>query len=456
MFGIEYITFAFFVLSMLFVGIFSAKKVDHERHYLLADRNVGIFALTATLVMTELNTSTLLAFSSFGYAFGWWGISMVSVFLVGLLFYAATVASQWKQYNGLSVACFFSDRYGKDIGYLVNAILLVTMLLFSATYVKSLTLIFLPLFPNIDLWLLSGGLIVLILCMTMKGGLVSIIHTDVYSFLFALVFFPILIWCAIDHVGFENTVITVDQAMNDLPLSLVFSLILMTMFSYILAPWYGQKVIAAKTRKTAVIAVILSAFFVSAFYGIGIWVTSLFQGKEFVMNDSALALPLIMNQVLPLPLKGLGLGLLFSIAATTLAGVWSAMVTLLTGMIQKSRSQENTTTRGMSLTFLCAFCSYLCANIFIDRILDKMIFANIPIVALSFALLGGFYWKSTNRVGVYFSFLAGLIFGLYAYIKHGGQLDYVWDFTVLGIPLIFAMGIMGSHSPKIYSFFRIR
>lgn len=79
--------------------------------YLVADRSVGLWALVATLVMAEFNTSTLLAFSATGYSAGPMAIALPLVFLVGLMFYTVTVARHWKRFNRLSVAEYFSERY---------------------------------------------------------------------------------------------------------------------------------------------------------------------------------------------------------------------------------------------------------------------------------------------------------------------------------------------------------
>ena len=78
----------------MYSGWRGASRVQREEDYLLASRNTGLFALTATLVMTEFNTTTLVAFSSVGYFAGWWGLSLPFVFLVGLAFYSVTVARQ--------------------------------------------------------------------------------------------------------------------------------------------------------------------------------------------------------------------------------------------------------------------------------------------------------------------------------------------------------------------------
>ena len=75
-------------------------------------------------------------------------------------------------------------------------------------------------------------------------------------------------------------------------------------------------------------------------------------------------------------------------------------------------------------------------------------------VALSFALLAGFYWKTTNRTGVYFSIFVGLMWGIACYHIIGEKNIYTWYWAVYGIPLIFIFGIIGTLITKINIFTR--
>jgi len=81
-------------LLLVTVGWRGSKAVKSEENYLLANRGIGLFPLTATLVMTEFNPSTLIAFSSAGYLVGSWALSLPAAFFVGLMFYSLTVAKK--------------------------------------------------------------------------------------------------------------------------------------------------------------------------------------------------------------------------------------------------------------------------------------------------------------------------------------------------------------------------
>ncbi|MCP4924205.1 MAG: hypothetical protein GY915_09330 [bacterium] len=429
------------ISSILSVGFYASRNVKTESSYLLANRNTGLFALVATLVMTEVNTATLIAFSGMGYAVGWWALCLPFVFLIALLWYGFTVANKWKSFNGLSVTHFFTQRYGRDIGILSGCILFAAMAVFSATYVKSMALLFSFLLPGLSLLYLTTILVFLVLIMSLRGGLVSIIRTDVISFIVVAFFMPLLLYyCWVMPEYREISPPSLREMQISLPPSFVFSLVLLTMFSYILAPWYGQKIVAAKSPKVARAAVMWSSILVFIFYGMAVLATTLFKSKGVSLTHHELALPSLIKQALPVPLQAFGYGVLFCIGATTLSGVWSAMTTLLVPRETTSKNKK----RSIFLILACAITSWTLSNTLVDQILNKMILANIPIVALSFALLGGFYWPKSNRAGAYISIITGLIWGGGCYLYFGEEGQYTWYWSVYGIPLIFSSGIFGS------------
>lgn len=427
---------------LLIAYLSTRQKVKSEDDYLLAGRNTSLFPLVATLVMTEFNTATLISFSSLGYLAGYWALTMPFIFLFGLLFYTLSVSKKWKGFNGISVAHFFAKRYGRGLELFVAIVLFFTMLGFSATYVKSLTLLFMPLF-KINAILASLILLIVIILLTIRGGLKSIIKLDIISFCFVLIFFPILLYYSY-RLPIVNLPARLDlqQMQKLLPPRFIISLIIITMFSYILAPWYGQKIVAAKDQKTAYIATAMAAVIIFALYSIGVYTNVILQGKGIILANRELGIPYLIYHALPSHLAGISYVILFFIAASTLTGVWSAMVTLIVGSIFRTRSHN--VKRNVYWMFICSILTYIISNTLIDNILNKMILFNVPIVALSFALLGGFYWKKANKFGAYTSIIVGIVWGGFCYLCFGENGLYTWYWSVYGVPLIFITGALSS------------
>ncbi len=448
---LDWISFAAALLALAFV---SYQSVSKKASYLVANRSVGLFALTATLVMTEFNTSTLLAFSGAGYRAGPMALSLSFVFLIGLGWYTVSVARHWKRFNRTSVAELFAERYGTVMGRTASTLLIAAMTGFSATYVKSLTLIFIPVVPQLTPWSLSAILCVIVLGITWSGGLVSVIRADVFSFLLTLILLPGLLVIAIYRHGSPNVLAQVYESSQmtvaplsqwshpQLPFWFVTSLIILTCFTYICSPWYGQKIFAAKDERTAFMSVGLASVLVFMLYGSTQLAASYFRLENPDLAQVEAVVPEMISAWFPPVLRGLGFAVLFATAMTTLTGVWSAMVAMVVSdfgsQAFESVSRQRLLTTGFAIT------SWLGANLLVDDILNRLILANIPIAALSFALLAGFYWSKASSVGAWLSAIFGIIWGVGCFALFGDSGGYTWYWSVLGIPLIFTTGILGS------------
>jgi solute:Na+ symporter, SSS family len=404
----------FLVFLILLIALGFSKRAKSGGEYLMGKRQTGLLGLVATLVMTEFNSATLIAFCSVGSGASY----LPLIFLIGLLFYAAVVAKKWKEYNGFSVAGYFTKRYGVAVGKLASGALLLAMIGFNATYIKSLYLFLGALIPGGE-WIGTALLTLMAISMSARGGLGSVIRTDLVSFFVILAFFPLL---AIFGKG-GGEVGTIDPRF-------LISLIVLTMFTYILAPWYGQKMFAARTKKVAFWGAVIAALIVFGLYELAVFAT---RGTG---GDSALPAAIAR---LPAGVRGVGYGVIFATSATTLTGAWSAMTAMVLGDFSKV---EGDWRRPFWITVLLAATSFVLANVMVDKVLDNLILANIPVAALAFALLGGFYWKSTSKMGAIVSIIVGLMSGISAALFCGPL--YTWYWAMGGIPLTFISGIIAS------------
>lgn len=446
----EIVIFITILIGFIFIGYKESKYVKDDSSYLLANRKTGLFALVATLVMTEINTSTLLGFSSAGYSVGLWGLTLPFVFLFGLGFYTITVSKKWKKLNGMSVAELFTLRYGKGVGTTASLFLITAMIGFSATYIKSMTLIFQPFLPNLNPFILSAGLVSIVLFMTLRGGLVSVINTDIFGFLGTIVIIPLLFYFVYSqkNISTEEMIrVFPAESTNALPIRYIGSLVILTMFTYIAAPWYGQKIFAAASEKTAFLAVGISSILVFALYGFPILALTYLKLNGVVLTNPEEGIPYIIKNYFPTGLKAAAFAILFAAAATTLSGIWSALTTMLVGdylLSSKNPTLGKDYIGSMKIYFMFAIISWILGNIFVDKILNKLILANIPIAALSFALLAGFYWQKASRNGAIISIILGFVWGIGCYLYFSEEGGYTWYWAAYGIPIIFLSGIIGS------------
>jgi len=215
-----------------------------------------------------------------------------------------------------------------------------------------------------------------------------------------------------------------------------------TCFTYIAAPWYGQKIFAARSTKIAFRAVAISAVLVFLLYGAVVLAAAHLRASQPPLADAQLAVPTMVLVWLPNGLRGFAYAALFGAALTTLAGVWSAMATMVAADFGGPTLATVASQR--TLLVLFAISSWLGATFLVDQILDRLILANIPVAALSFALLAGFHWPRATTAGAWASMIVGVVWGVGCYVVVGEAGGYTWPWAMYGIPLIFAVGIITS------------
>jgi Na+/proline symporter len=440
------------VLAVVLGGAFHRSRGDED--FLVANRQLTLFPLVATLVMTEFNTSTLLAFSAVGYIAGPMALALPLVFLVGLSFYTATVARPWKRFDRLSVAELFSARYSPALGRLASVLLLLAMLGFGATYVKSLGLLFSPFVPGWPMWLTTGVLTLVVLAVALPGGLVSVVRSDISAFVLTLILVPALLaigaWHGADVGGLASTFDASQLTVNPvaqwnhpaLPFRFVTTLVALTCFTYIAAPWYGQKIFAARDERTAFQAVAWAAVLVFILYGGLSLAAAHLRVTGVALDDPQRAVPVMLTTWLPAGVRGAGFALLFAAALTTLAGVWTAMGAMVAADFGWTGARHVRRQRQIVATF--AVLHWIGGATLVDNILDRLILANIPVVALSFSLLAGFYWPRATTAGAWASVVVGCLWGAGCFVLVGEVGGYTWPWAMYGIPLIFATGIVVS------------
>jgi len=371
-----------------------------------------------------------------------WALVMPFIFLFGIGFYGLTVALKWKELNQMSVAEFFKRRYSPFLAKMVSLCLLCSMAGFCATYIKSMSVVFHSILPQISMEGIGFIVCIFVLLMTIRGGLFSVIRLDVVSFILTVFFFlfgAFFSWKSIHFVGIGtiNHAMPIRQAQIALPLSFVISLIFLCMFTYILAPWYGQKIVSAKSKKIAKMATITSSILVFLIYSLAIIMCAFVKMKGIALDSMEQALPIAFVQLLPKGFGGIGFALFFTAGATTLAGVWSAMVAMLIADFLKKDHLRSKALPVIS-TIGFAVCCFILSITLVDRIFEKLILFNIPIFALSFALLGGFYLKTTTTAAVV-SIVCGLIWGVFCYM-YWGEPTYILYWVFGGLPLLFLSG----------------
>jgi Na+/proline symporter len=189
-----------------------------------------------------------------------------------------------------------------------------------------------------------------------------------------------------------------------------------------------------------------SSVLVFMLYGATVLAAAHYRVVTPTLTDPQLVVPMMINDWLPSGLRGVGYAVLFAAAVTTLGGVWTAMAAMVA--VDFGWSPGGTVrTQRLVITTL-AVLSWLGATFLVEDILSRLILANIPVAALSFALLAGFHWPRATTRGAWASVMVGMLWGIGSFVALGDEGGYTWVWAMYGIPLIFASGVAVSLSDQ--------
>jgi len=204
------VLWAIVLAYMVFIfvkGVAKARKIGDSDDFLVAGRNIGWFFLFCTMGATVIGGGA--SIGAIGKTYDW-GVLMLIVstgwylhFIVSGLF----VAPKFREARLYTVAGYMGHRFGEGPRFVT----LVLSLLFSVFIVAAQMAAFgsvlaaiVPAYADaarvLMLAILVGGAVVVIY--STAGGLLAVIHTDVYQFVILIIGFAVtLAFCVPDIVG---------------------------------------------------------------------------------------------------------------------------------------------------------------------------------------------------------------------------------------------------------------
>ncbi|MCM8818221.1 MAG: sodium:solute symporter family protein [Candidatus Omnitrophica bacterium] len=419
-----------YTVGILIFGFYKAKEVKNTEDYLVAGRKATILPLIGTLVMTEFNTATLMGWAKIGYSAGFFATMVPIIFIVGYGFYTLFASKNWKRVNCISVAEMFEERYGKDVRMIVSIINIFLLLILCSAYLKAASIIF-----NIAFGISLNATIIIIclvvLAFTLAGGLVSVIWTDLASFFITIITVPILFFIGLQKSGgFEGlkTVYSpnylgwkVIENWNDPILSTKFIIsycILLTML-YFTAPWYAQRMFAAKDEKHAYYSMAWTTFltFLLYFLIMAVCAFSKVGWPNLQYENMSLGLAYAINYWVPMGIKGLMLSMIFAVCQTTLSSIWNTNASMIEQDIYVGVLKPNATERerfifSKIITLILAIFTIF-GSIYLMKYILAMLFIADVLLTVSFApAIGAFYFKWASRKGAIASITSTLIVGI--------------------------------------------
>ena len=184
------------VLSVIFLvsGIYYSRKYKGLNNYLIANRNIGIFSLTASFVSSALGAWILFGPAS---AATWGGIGAVIGYALGTafpLFALITLGSKFRKSfpKAKTLIEVIRLKFGKKLFKLILFLTIFYMVIFLIAEVTAVSIL-VNYISGTSLWITALIVVTSSLAYTLYGGLRASIFTDSIQFIIILILLVIAV-----------------------------------------------------------------------------------------------------------------------------------------------------------------------------------------------------------------------------------------------------------------------
>ena len=179
-----------YVLFIFVKGVLKVRKINNTDDFLVAGRNIGWFFLFCTMGATVIGGGA--SIGAIGKTYDW-GVLMLIVSMgwyTHFIFSGLVVAPKFREAKLYTVAGYFGYRYGEGPRFLMLILSLLFSVFIIAAQMAAFGTVLAALLggsgtepgQSLLMWaIVIGGLLVVIY--STAGGLLAVIHTDVYQFI---------------------------------------------------------------------------------------------------------------------------------------------------------------------------------------------------------------------------------------------------------------------------------
>jgi Na+/proline symporter len=410
------------VICIIFAvaGIYHSKKFQGINNYLTANRNIGVFSLTTSLVASALGAWVL-----FGpvAAATWGGIGAVIGYSLGtafpmifLIYLGKKIRSEFPK--GSSLIEFMRKKFGKSLFKLILLMTIFYMFIFLCAEVTAVAVL-INYISGTELWITALIVILATLTYTLYGGLRASIFTDNIQMIVIAVLLVILISIISsstgDNFSFElinekNPQLLSSSYIPSYTAGLTFFIAVAATNLFHQGNW--QRVYAAKDYQTLKTSLIISFFIiVPIVFLMGFIGMVSFSIDPSVRADLGFFTLLLEEQteMLSLIIIILGLALTISTVDTLVNAISSLFV-----IDGKATFNLNKKTNYLKLSkYFIIFLSLIAFGIASKGfdILYLFLLADLFCCAFVLTVFYSFYDKSINEKIAYISIIIGLIGG---------------------------------------------
>ena len=411
------------LVSLVFVliGLIYSKKHQGLNNYLTANRSVGFYSLTTSLVASALGAWILFGPAS---AATWGGIGAVIGYALGtafpmifLIFLGKKVRKEFPK--GSTLIEFLRKRFRKSLFKLILLMSIFYMFIFLCAEVTAVAML-INYISGTPLWITALIILITTLTYTLYGGLRASIITDTIQSVIIIVLLLISAIYLITNIGDkftfdfinkDNSYLLSSSYIPNYTAGLTFFIAVAATNLFHQGNW--QRVYAAKNNeilKKSLIVSFIAIVPIVLFMGFSGLVAISIDPK--VVPDLSFFSLLLKDQseILSLVIVVLGLSLTIS-TVDTLVNAISSLVIVDTKATFNLKSKKNYFKISKYFIIIISIISFIVASKGFS-VLYLFLLADLLCCAFVVAVFYSFYNKLLNEKIAYFSIIMGLILGL--------------------------------------------
>jgi len=255
-----------YMLVLIGVGIWVAKRTKTTEDFMVAGRNIGIWRFTAAMAACVIGGSLTMGSSTLAYTYGvgaiWLGgICAVSIFLMSLF-----LRTKLADMRILSAAEGFGIFYGPFARVLSAVVMMIYMFMVGVVQVVAVGTIMNIMFGwSTQVSMLIGGVVVL--AYIVIGGMWAVTYTDIFQFLImtagVIILCPVLAIHGVGGVGaFIEQAPATHLDITSLGGAKILAYILLYTPGFLVGQDIWQRAFTAKDPKTARKGTALAALYI--------------------------------------------------------------------------------------------------------------------------------------------------------------------------------------------------
>jgi len=316
------------------IGLICSKKVKTSKSFFLANRSLGVFALTATITATVVGGSATIATAKLIYLYGLPSLWLDVGASIGLIILGLTLAKLVRKTGLFTLSEITGQLFDNRVRYAAAVLIIITQIAWISLLIQGAGAIIAILLP-VDYYLILTSITLIFILYTILGGQFAVVYTDIIQFLIMVIGVcaiaaPLLFLKAVPSLDAStiNLSFPTNNYIGVLPAMSYFFMMLMP---HIVGPDIYSKLLSAKDGKTARKGAIFSGVFriIFAISIAVIAISAIVIAPGFDSNNAVFAMPTAISTLHPL-ISGPILAAFISVMLSSADSVLISAGTILT------------------------------------------------------------------------------------------------------------------------------